>query len=145
MLLQRVHLPSCIFLGEENELWQQHIAAILHLNVLTPILIAFDDETAFQSLQDKTSIAAARATQLFHHPWFGVRYESSFDEGIIVRLLDIGAATVILTESTLQNNFDAQESLSSLPRSRIGMTLSLENMERKVSKWRDFIGHFFVK
>lgn len=149
MLLQVIDVAKDILAKGDSDAWSQLVDALLHWNVLTPVLISLDGIDAGDL---RNEVISKRVRQLFHRPLFGV-YNAlpQYHEDTVISMLDNGVANLIFNERAicLQDNvggiIDIQQSLSSLPRSRLGLRIDdTETTDQKITKWRDYIAHFFI-
>eukprot|EP01033_Poteriospumella_lacustris_P008657 gene8657-6227_t len=149
MLLQSIDVSKDLLAKGDDDAWRQHVEALLHWNVLTPVLVSLDGIDAGDLREE---VILKRLRQLFHRPLFGV-YNAlpQYHEDTVISMLDSGVANFVFDERAicLQDNVsgvvDIQQSLSSLPRSRLGLRINdVETMDQKITKWRDYIAHFFI-
>lgn len=149
MLLQSIDVSKDLLAKGDDDAWRQHVEALLHWNVLTPVLVSLDGIDA-GDIRDE--VILKRLRQLFHRPLFGV-YNAlpQYHEDTVISMLDSGVANFVFDERAicLQDNVsgvvDIQQSLSSLPRSRLGLRIDdVETIDQKITKWRDYVAHFFI-
>lgn len=133
MLYQRVVLPQGVF----NLPSKTILPAFQHLQTLTPLIVSLP------SLDVLSSIPISHLSNYV----YAVEGFSLQDEEAIYRSLDQGLylAIVHLDGNTTTLTPEEQEFLRSLPRNRIGLSLSTSNMELIINQYRNLIHHFIVR
>lgn len=152
MLLQGFQISSRLLQEGEAQVWSNYVEGLMHWSILTPILIDICDGLDKTS-EFSESIQFKRLKSLFHRSLFGLRDGSTvYDEKMVIKMLDSGVSIYILSESaictasTVDETVDIQQSLSTLPRSRLGLSIcDTENLAQKITKWRDYLSHIVIQ
>lgn len=148
MLLQSVDLAASHFSELDEFQFEKVLAGIAHLNILTPVKVTIDDSVLTSN--DPTIVNRLKSVILIHSFSLGCRI---YNEAATIKLFDSGVSTVFVDQATItaasqsiEATINLQESLSSLPRNRLGLHLcSNDNLSVIVSKWREYFAHFTIE